>query len=90
MQRAISLAEMAAYSARPNPHVGCVLVRDDVIIGEGYTCPPGGNHAEIQALQVAGDARGATARKPRGPGPQARRRGRALAPQAAAPFWMKL
>ena len=61
MQRAISLAEMAAYSARPNPHVGCVLVRDDVIIGEGYTCPPGGNHAEIQALQAAGDARGATA-----------------------------
>ncbi len=61
MQRAISLAGMAAYSARPNPHVGCVLVRDDVIIGEGYTCPPGGNHAEIQALEAARDARGAIA-----------------------------
>ncbi len=61
MRRALSLAENAAFSARPNPHVGCVLVRDDRVIGEGYTCPPGGNHAEIQALEAAGDARDATA-----------------------------
>ena len=61
MRRAITLASLAAYSARPNPHVGCVLVRDDVVIGEGYTCATGGDHAEIQALKAAGDARGATA-----------------------------
>ena len=61
MRRALALARMAAYSARPNPNVGCVLVRDDAVIGEGYTCPQGGNHAEIQALESSGNARGATA-----------------------------
>jgi len=45
----------------PNPHVGCVLVKDGQVIGEGYTQPAGGNHAEIEALAAAGDARGATA-----------------------------
>jgi len=45
----------------PNPHVGCVLVRDGHVIGEGFTQPAGGNHAEIEALAMAGDARGATA-----------------------------
>lgn len=61
MARALQLARRGQYSARPNPHVGCVLVRDGVVIGEGFTCPAGGNHAEIEALQAAGDARGATA-----------------------------
>ena len=61
MRRAFALAGMAAYSARPNPHVGCVLVRDDAVIGEGYTCPLGGNHAEIEALESSGGAQGATA-----------------------------
>jgi diaminohydroxyphosphoribosylaminopyrimidine deaminase/5-amino-6-(5-phosphoribosylamino)uracil reductase len=41
--------------------VGCVLVRDGQVIGEGFTQPAGGNHAEIEALQAAGDARGSTA-----------------------------
>jgi len=45
----------------PNPHVGCVLVRDGHVIGEGFTQPAGGNHAEIEALAMAGDARSATA-----------------------------
>ena len=45
----------------PNPHVGCVLVRDGHVIGQGFTQPAGGNHAEIEALAMAGDARGATA-----------------------------
>lgn len=61
MARALTLARRGQYSAMPNPHVGCVLVRDGEIIGEGFTQPAGGNHAEVQALQAAGDARGATA-----------------------------
>jgi diaminohydroxyphosphoribosylaminopyrimidine deaminase/5-amino-6-(5-phosphoribosylamino)uracil reductase len=61
MARALQLASRGQYSAMPNPHVGCVLVRDGEIIGEGFTCPSGGNHAEIEALQAAGDASGATA-----------------------------
>ena len=62
MARALQLARRGQYSAMPNPHVGCVLVREGHIIGEGYTQPAGGNHAEIEALLAAGgDARGAIA-----------------------------
>ncbi|MFV8819233.1 bifunctional diaminohydroxyphosphoribosylaminopyrimidine deaminase/5-amino-6-(5-phosphoribosylamino)uracil reductase RibD [Haliea sp. E17] len=61
MARALQLARRGRYSAKPNPHVGCVLVRDGEVIGEGYTQPAGGNHAEIEALNAAGDAAGATA-----------------------------
>ena len=62
MARALQLARRGQYSAMPNPHVGCVLVRDGHVIGEGFTCPAGGNHAEIEALLAAGgEAQGATA-----------------------------
>jgi diaminohydroxyphosphoribosylaminopyrimidine deaminase/5-amino-6-(5-phosphoribosylamino)uracil reductase len=61
MARALQLARRGRYSAMPNPHVGCILVRDGHVIGEGFTCPAGGNHAEIEALRAAGDATGATA-----------------------------
>lgn len=61
MSRALQLARRGQYSAMPNPHVGCVLVRDGHVIGEGFTCPAGGNHAEIEALRDAGDATGAAA-----------------------------
>jgi diaminohydroxyphosphoribosylaminopyrimidine deaminase/5-amino-6-(5-phosphoribosylamino)uracil reductase len=61
MARALQLARRGQYSTMPNPHVGCVLVRDGHVIGEGFTCPAGGNHAEIEALRAAGDAMGATA-----------------------------
>jgi diaminohydroxyphosphoribosylaminopyrimidine deaminase/5-amino-6-(5-phosphoribosylamino)uracil reductase len=61
MARALQLARRGRYSAMPNPHVGCVLVRDGHVIGEGFTAPAGGNHAEIEALSAAGDAFGATA-----------------------------
>jgi len=61
MARALQLARRGQYSAMPNPHVGCVLVRDCEVIGEGVTQPAGGNHAEIEALHAAGDASGATA-----------------------------
>jgi diaminohydroxyphosphoribosylaminopyrimidine deaminase / 5-amino-6-(5-phosphoribosylamino)uracil reductase len=61
MARALQLARRGQYSAMPNPHVGCVLVREGHVIGDGFTCPVGGNHAEVEALRAAGDATGATA-----------------------------
>jgi len=62
MQRAIALGDAARRRTPPNPWVGCVLVRDGEIVGEGASEPPGGPHAEVVALSAAGDrARGATA-----------------------------
>lgn len=62
MRRAIALAERGIFSAAPNPAVGCVLVRDRQIIGEGFHERTGEAHAEVHALAQAGDAaRGATA-----------------------------
>lgn len=61
MDRALLLARLALVHSSPNPAVGAVIVKDDVIVGEGYTQPPGSNHAEVVALQQAGDkAKGAT------------------------------
>jgi len=56
MGRAIELAREAVGSTSPNPPVGAVLVRDGRVVGEGHTQPPGGPHAEIEALRMAGDA----------------------------------
>ena len=62
MARALQLAERGQFTTKPNPMVGCVLVRDEGIVGEGWHSHAGGPHAEIVALQAAGDAaRGATA-----------------------------
>jgi len=61
MARALALARLGRFWAKPNPHVGCVLVRDGRVIGEGFTQPAGDAHAEVVALRAAGDARGATA-----------------------------
>lgn len=62
MRRALDLARNALYTCEPNPRVGCVLVRDGRIIGEGWTQPAGGHHAEVEALlSVDGDAAGAIA-----------------------------
>ena len=61
MERAIALAREARGRTSPNPPVGAVVVRDGEIVGEGYTQPAGSSHAEIMALQEAGErARGAT------------------------------
>ena len=61
MGRAIALARRVLGSTSPNPAVGAVATRDGVVIGEGYTLPPGQSHAEIGALsQAGGAARGAT------------------------------
>jgi len=61
MARAIQLAWKGLYTTDPNPRVGCVLVRDGTVIGEGYHVRAGEGHAEVNALAQAGDARGATA-----------------------------
>ena len=62
MARALQLAARGRYGAHPNPMVGCVIVRDDTVVGEGWHERAGEAHAEIHALAAAGDAaRGATA-----------------------------
>lgn len=62
MQRAIALAKLGQYSTRPNPNVGCVIVKNGKIIGEGFHPRAGQPHAEVFAMREAGeDARGATA-----------------------------
>jgi diaminohydroxyphosphoribosylaminopyrimidine deaminase/5-amino-6-(5-phosphoribosylamino)uracil reductase len=62
MSRALRLAGRGIYTTDPNPRVGCVLVNNDSIVGEGWHQQAGGPHAEIAALNAAGDnARGATA-----------------------------
>ena len=61
MRRALALALRGRGTTAPNPMVGAVVVRDGHIVGEGFTQPYGGAHAEVQALRAAGDAsRGAT------------------------------
>ena len=61
MDRALSLARTALGSVSPNAAVGAVVVRDGTIVGEGYTQPPGGAHAEVMAIRQAGaKASGAT------------------------------
>ena len=61
MRRALAQGDTARRRTAPNPWVGAVVVRDGEIVGEGSTQPPGGAHAEIEALRNAGDrARGAT------------------------------
>ncbi len=61
MTRALQLAEQGMYSTMPNPRVGCVIVKDGKIIGEGAHLKAGEPHAEIHALQQAGaQAKGAT------------------------------
>ncbi len=62
MAQALRLAERAAYTTKPNPMVGCVIAHGDDIVGEGWHQRKGGPHAEVFALQAAGErARGATA-----------------------------
>ncbi|WP_322007968.1 bifunctional diaminohydroxyphosphoribosylaminopyrimidine deaminase/5-amino-6-(5-phosphoribosylamino)uracil reductase RibD [Paraburkholderia tropica] len=65
MERALALATRGLYTTDPNPRVGCVLVKDGAVIGEGFTQPAGFDHAEIQAMKDARtrghDLRGATA-----------------------------
>lgn len=62
MAKAISLAKKGQFTTAPNPNVGCVIVRDGVIVGEGYHYRAGEPHAEVFALRQAGEqAEGSTA-----------------------------
>lgn len=62
MARAIALARRGWYSSPPNPRVGCVLVANGAVVGEGWHARTGGPHAEVEALRAAGErAAGATA-----------------------------
>ena len=64
IELALQWAAKGLFTTTPNPRVGCVIVKDNLVIGEGYTQPPGQAHAEIQALKDAAsrgfDVRGAT------------------------------
>jgi diaminohydroxyphosphoribosylaminopyrimidine deaminase / 5-amino-6-(5-phosphoribosylamino)uracil reductase len=61
MARALALAERGLLTATPNPRVGCVIVRDGRMVGEGWHERAGEPHAEVHALRMAGEAaRGAT------------------------------
>jgi diaminohydroxyphosphoribosylaminopyrimidine deaminase/5-amino-6-(5-phosphoribosylamino)uracil reductase len=61
MAKALQLAKLGRFSADPNPRVGCVLVKDGVIIGEGFHVKAGQAHAEIVALNNTVNTQGATA-----------------------------
>ena len=62
MARAIALTAHGRDTASPNPNVGCVIVKDGIIVGEGWHERAGEAHAEVRALEKAGaNARGATA-----------------------------
>ncbi len=56
MARALRLAEQGLYSTSPNPRVGCVLVKEGRVVGEDWHRAAGQPHAEVLALQQAGDA----------------------------------
>jgi diaminohydroxyphosphoribosylaminopyrimidine deaminase/5-amino-6-(5-phosphoribosylamino)uracil reductase len=54
MKRALTLAKKGLGTTSPNPVVGCVIVKNGVIVGEGWHKRAGGHHAEVHALQMAG------------------------------------
>jgi len=62
LAEALKLAKEGLYTTHPNPRVGCLLVKDDAVIGRGYHAKAGEAHAEVIALKEAGaNAKGATA-----------------------------
>lgn len=55
MKRALTLAKKGLGKTSPNPAVGCVIVKNGTIVGEGWHKRAGGHHAEVHALEMAGD-----------------------------------
>lgn len=61
MRRALELAENGLYTTTPNPRVGCLICKEEKIVGEGWHEKAGGPHAEVIAIEKSGqDAAGAT------------------------------
>jgi diaminohydroxyphosphoribosylaminopyrimidine deaminase/5-amino-6-(5-phosphoribosylamino)uracil reductase len=56
IKRCLEISKLGIGTTRPNPSVGAVLVVDDRIIGEGFTSPYGGNHAEVNAISAVRDS----------------------------------
>ena len=66
MRIALALARRGLGNVWPNPAVGCIVIKDGVIVGRGWTQPGGRPHAETEALARAGEASvGATASAPK-------------------------
>src|SRR5580765_6079877 len=62
MKKAIRLAKLGNFKTAPNPYVGCIIVKENIIIGQGWHKKTGKAHAEIIALKQAGEkAQNATA-----------------------------
>ena len=62
MARALELADRGRFTTHPNPRVGCVITREEQVLGRGWHHKAGEPHAEVNALNdAAGDLRGATA-----------------------------
>lgn len=55
IKRCLHIAKYGLGTTRPNPMVGCVIVNNDRIIGEGFTSPYGGDHAEVNAIHSVRD-----------------------------------
>ncbi|MGA9582557.1 MAG: deaminase, partial [Allosphingosinicella sp.] len=56
MGAALALGERGRGNSAPNPNVGCVIVKDEAVVGRGWTQPGGRPHAEAMALAEAGAA----------------------------------
>jgi diaminohydroxyphosphoribosylaminopyrimidine deaminase/5-amino-6-(5-phosphoribosylamino)uracil reductase len=61
MARALKLAQRGRFTTHPNPNVGCVIVKDGEIVGEGFHYRAGEPHAEVHACAWRAKKRGATA-----------------------------
>lgn len=62
MKKAIQIGKLGQFTTAPNPNVGCVIVKNNEIVGEGWHKKSGSHHAEIYALMMASEkSKGATA-----------------------------
>ena len=67
MRQALGLARMGLGKTHPNPAVGCIIVKDGVVVGEGYHPRAGEPHAEVFALRAAGELASTQTGRSKGP-----------------------